>query len=96
MSCEKHRFTAEFKTQVALEALSGSLSVGELASKYGIYPRLVSQWKQQAEASIADSFSGTAQEVHQNMRAQYRMRHNLCALLTMEERDFLQRPFSNM
>tara|TARA_R100000365_G_scaffold107_1_gene365 strand:+ start:167 stop:349 length:183 start_codon:yes stop_codon:yes gene_type:complete len=36
----------EFKVKVALEALKGEETVSELASRFGIYPTMIHQWKQ--------------------------------------------------
>lgn len=42
----KHRqFTAEFKTQVVLEVLSGSKSAAELCRQHSLKPQLLSNWK---------------------------------------------------
>jgi transposase len=61
MSKKRRKFTAEFKTRVALDALSGEHTLSEIASKYGVHPNQVSQWKKQAKEGIAASFSGKAQ-----------------------------------
>jgi len=42
---QKRIFTAEFKTRFALDALSDEHTLSELASKYGVHPKQVSQWK---------------------------------------------------
>ena len=49
MSKKRRKFTAEFKARVALDALSGEHTLSELASKYGVHPNQVSQWKKQAK-----------------------------------------------
>ncbi|WP_083499977.1 transposase [Tropicibacter naphthalenivorans] len=39
------RYSAEFKTKVALEAISEALTTVELAKKYDIHPAMISGWK---------------------------------------------------
>ena len=39
MKTTRKRYTGEFKAKVALEAIRGDLTLGELAAKHGIHPR---------------------------------------------------------
>ncbi|WP_157871416.1 transposase [Pseudodesulfovibrio piezophilus] len=39
---KRRRFSAEFKAKIALDALSGEMTLSELASKYKIHPNQVS------------------------------------------------------
>ena len=36
---KRRNFSTEFKAKVALDALSGEVTLAELADKYGVYPR---------------------------------------------------------
>jgi transposase len=38
---------AELKFKVALEALKGELSISQIASKFGIHPKQVTDWRDQ-------------------------------------------------
>ena len=53
-------YTPELKALVALEALKGAMSVDQLASKYGIRPHLVVQWKRQASDGLVRLFEPEA------------------------------------
>lgn len=46
MSEKRHRHSAEFKFQVALEAAKGQKTLNELASEYAVHPNQISTWKQ--------------------------------------------------
>lgn len=50
--------SAEFKAQVALEAIGGQTPLAELAAKHGVNPNLVAKWKREAMDKMADVFSG--------------------------------------
>ena len=44
----KHRkFSADFKTKVALEAIRGLKTLNEISSEYEVHPNQVSKWKKQ-------------------------------------------------
>jgi putative transposase len=45
MSKKKRNFSANFKTKVVLELLSGEKTQAQLASKYGVTPNSLNQWK---------------------------------------------------
>ena len=96
MSKSRRKFTAEFKTRVALDALSGEQSLSELASsKYGVHPNQISQWKQQAKEQIAAGFAGKSQKAQQNDEARIKELHAKIGQLTVEK-DFLQQAFAKI
>jgi len=55
---KQRKFSAEFKVKVALEALSGELTLAELASKYDVHPTQITGWKRQAKEGMVAAFSG--------------------------------------
>jgi transposase len=92
---KKRRFTADFKARVALEALTGDHTISELASKYGVHPNQISQWKKQAKEGIVESFSGKAKNRQQSNEAQIKELHAKIGQLTVEK-DFLQQAFAKI
>ena len=46
----------EFKAKVALEALKGERTVTELASRYGVHPTMIHQWKKALLEGASDIF----------------------------------------
>ena len=67
---QRRKFSAEFKAKVALEALSGELTLAELASKYDVHPTMIAGWKRQAKEGMVASFSGKAASVKKDSEAE--------------------------
>jgi transposase len=42
---QRRKYTAKFKSQVALEALAGEVSQAELSMRYNIHPNQIVAWK---------------------------------------------------
>jgi len=53
----RRSYSKEFKARVALDALKGQKTVGEIASEYKIHPNQISQWKKKALEGMAESFA---------------------------------------
>ena len=51
---KRKQHSPEFKAKVALEALKGEAMVSELASRFGVHPTMIHQWKR----SMLDGASG--------------------------------------
>ena len=58
----RKKFSPEFKSKVAIEALKGHKTVSELASEFGVHPTQVNSWKQQLIAVSRSAFNGKQQE----------------------------------
>ena len=66
MPVQRKRHTAQFKFQIAVEALKNDQTVNQLASKHGLHPSQISQWKRQLQDEGAAVFSTTtAQQLRQ-------------------------------
>jgi len=57
MPKQRKHYSAELKAKVALEALKGQQTVNEIASRYGVHPNLVTNWKKLALEQLPDLFS---------------------------------------
>ena len=57
MAKKRRTFTAAFKAKVALAAIRGEGTVGELAGRFGVHPNQVATWKKQAIEGVTDSLS---------------------------------------
>jgi len=47
MTATKRKHTPAFKAQVALAAVKGDQTINEVASHFGVHPKLVGAWKKQ-------------------------------------------------
>lgn len=53
----RKRYSADFKSKVALEAIKGDQTLAELAAKYEIHHTMISQWRRQAIEGMAGIFA---------------------------------------
>jgi len=90
---KRRKFSAEFKAKVALEALSGELTLAELAAKFDVHPAMIGAWKRQAKDGMVAAFSGRAEANRKDSEAEVRELHAKIGQLTVEN-DFLQRAFA--
>ena len=57
MSTKRRTHSAEFKAKVALEALKEQETLNQIASRHGVMPVQVSQWKAQLAQSLPEAFA---------------------------------------
>lgn len=57
MTRKRNRFDDNFKAKVALEAIRGERTVSELASRYGVHPNQITQWKKKLIEGAPEIFS---------------------------------------
>ena len=90
MTSQRKRYSAEFKAKVALEALRGELTTPQLATKHGIHPTMVGEWKRQAMEGLTAVFvdRSVAQETAKSSEAEIERLHAKIGQLVVE-RDFL-------
>ena len=90
MTSKRKRFSVDFKAKVALEALRGELTTAQLATKHGIHPTMVGEWKRQAMEGLTTVFAdrSAAQEMAKSSEAEIETLHAKIGQLVVE-RDFL-------
>lgn len=73
MTKKRKSHTAGFKAQVALAAVQGDKTVGELASLHSVHPTLIHAWKKQLVDNAEELFQNgakTASAEHEALQAQ--------------------------
>jgi len=53
----RKRYSGDFKSRIALEAIRGEQTLAELASKHGVHQTVSAQWKRQAVEGMAGIFA---------------------------------------
>ncbi|ADD68249.1 transposase IS3/IS911 family protein [Denitrovibrio acetiphilus DSM 12809] len=89
---KRTRYSAEFKSKVALEALREEQTLSELSAKYNVHPNQISKWKKEAIEGMATIFSNKHSKSEEMSEAEIKDLHAKIGQLTVE-RDFLQRAF---
>lgn len=89
---KRKRYSAEFKVKIALAALKGEETSAQLASRYGVHPSQVTQWKSQAKEGMSEVFLGKADRNEKDHEFEVKELHAKIGQLTVE-RDFLAKAF---
>jgi transposase len=79
----------EFKARVALEAMKGEQTVGELASRFGVHPTMIHQWKKALVEGAAEVFQRGRLAAEPADAGRIKELHAKIGELTVE-RDFLE------
>jgi transposase-like protein len=58
MKAKRRRIEAALKAKVALAAVRGDRTTGELAGQFGVHPTQIGQWKRQLLDDAVELFSG--------------------------------------
>ena len=82
----RKRHSSDFKAKVALDAIKGQETLGELSQKYGIAPTQISTWKNQLEEASKTIFA--SKQENTNHQEEIDRLHRVIGQLTAE-RDFL-------
>lgn len=57
MGVKRKQHSADFKARVAMAALSGEKTLGELSSEFGVHPTMISTWKQELAKRASELFA---------------------------------------
>ena len=85
---KRQKYSAEFKSKVALAAIREEGSLAELSSRFSVNANLISRWKQQALGGLGDVFSRKQERQQQSNDQQIKELHAKIGQLTVEK-DFL-------
>ena len=89
MSKRKQHHPA-FKAKVALEALKGEATAAELASRFGVHPTMIHQWKRALLEGASGVFERGARKAPEIDEAQVKELHAKIGELAIAN-DFLER-----
>lgn len=57
MENKRRKFNGSFKAKVALAAVKGERTMGELAGEFGVHPNQITKWKRQLLDGLPGVFS---------------------------------------
>ena len=86
---KRKQHSPEFKAKVALEALKGEATVSELASRFGVHPTMIHQWKRSLLDGASGVFERGGKRTPEIDAEQIKDLHAKIGELTVE-RDFLE------
>ena len=81
---KRNRFSNEFKSKVAIEALKGHKTVNELASEFGVHSTQVNNWKRQLLAGANGVFGQSAEKQVEHHEAEKDRLYNQIGRLKVE------------
>jgi len=90
MKKERRKFSAAFKTKVALEAIKEKETLQQLASKFEVHANQITQWKREFLESAEDIFSKKKSEEKVNDEQEKDALYNKIGRLQTEI-DFLKK-----
>ncbi len=69
MTTPRKRYSADFKSKVALEAVKGTKTVNEIASTHGLHPNQITLWKKQPLEELPVLFSDKRVKANKDQEA---------------------------
>ena len=84
----RKRYSADFKTKVALDAIRGELTIAQLTAKHGIHQTMINDWKKQAVEGLSTVFQAKPEGNDKTKEVEIEKLHAKIGQLIVE-RDFL-------
>ena len=85
----RRNHTAAFKSKVALAAIRGEQTLGELAQQFDVHPNQIKQWRDQLLAGAGDIFERDKKPASSEPVVDVKTLHAKIGELTLEN-DFLE------
>lgn len=95
MKRTRRKFSSEFKSQVAIEALKERYTLTELAHKFELHPNQISQWKQEFLERSKSIFEAENSKKGDQPEADVEKLYGKIGRLEME-RDFLKKSLNKL
>ena len=73
MKPRRKTYTGAYKAKIVVEAIKGQQTINQLASKYGVHPNLITEWKKQALSGLPQVLSdrrGRDEKAEEELKAQ--------------------------
>lgn len=73
MKTQRKSYTGNYKAKVVVEAIKGQQTVNQIASKYGVHPNMITEWKKHALAGLPQLLSdrrGREEKAEEELKAQ--------------------------
>jgi putative transposase len=73
MRTQRKSYTGDYKAKIVVEAIKGQQTINQLASKYGVHPNMITEWKKQALAGLPQVLSdrrGREEKAEEELKAQ--------------------------
>ena len=73
MKPRRKTYTGAYKAKIVVEAIKGQQTINQLASKYGVHPNMITEWKKQALSGMPQVLSdrrGRDEKAEEELKAQ--------------------------
>jgi len=92
MSQKRLSHDKSFKAKVALEAIRGEMTIGQISSKYKIHANMINRWKKQALSELPDIFADQRKKESKMIESEHKIDelHKTIGELTVEN-DWLKK-----